>query len=493
MCADAAGIVRGESLERLTLSIRKSFAAIEKRWPGQLDYGDVPLRGALERRVYQEALLDPGRLETLVDVTGDRADFAEWLPQDRSRPDVSTIWGYLKAWARLITYGLLRASRQGHEHDRAPATEFVFCAIRPRFVNFFRPVIEQHGKHRCALVCDPGYGVEQEAARHGLVVCKRQYARLQVRSVRRPPRALFPFYTIAIVEFLRALGTLRCYRPRVVVFAEAASFPEEVMARAARAFGIATVRVQYGRAGVISPGYYEMPYDKMLMWGEGFVDRLRHASPDCRYIVTGSPLMDKMKQSGISTFPRLFAADKPVISVISQPECVSISRQDYEALVAIVDRVLTLNVDLNVLVRLHPADKASDFDQLAKRWPGRVRVTGVQELALENVIGESVLVAGLYSTVLSEAAASGVLPVVIRLGERHAIFPSPEEQGAAALATTPDEAVETICRLAADTDARSRYKDGMNAFARRYFGPMDGGAVVRIAAHIENAVSLKPV
>jgi hypothetical protein len=66
------------------------------------------------------------------------------------------------------------------------------------------------------------------------------------------------------------------------------------------------------------------------------------------------------------------------------------------------------------------------------------------------------------------------------------IFPSPEKQGAAALASTPDEAVEIICRLAADTDARSGYKDRMSAFARRYFGPMDGGAVIRIAAHIEN-------
>jgi hypothetical protein len=488
MSVDAACIVRGESLERLTLSIRNSFAAIEKSWPGQLDYGGVPLRGALERRVYHEALLDPSRLETLADVTGDRANFAEWLPQRRSRLRAGGIGHYLKAWARLIVYGLLRAKKQRDESNRASGAEFVFFSLRPRFVNFFRPVIEQLGSHRCALVCESGYGVEDEAARHGLAVCKRQCARLQVNSIRRPPRALFPLYSIVVVEFLRAIGTLRRYRPRVVVFAEAASFPEELMARAARALGIATVRVQYGRAGVISPGYYQMPYDKMLMWGEGFVDRLKDVSPDCRYFVTGSPLMDKVMQSGISRRSKLFAEDKPIISVISQPECASISRQDYAALVEIIDRVLRANVDINVLVRLHPADKASDFERLAKQWPGRLRVTTARELPLETVIGESVLVVGLYSTVLSEAAASGVLPVVIRLGDRHAIFPSPEEQGAAAFASTPDEAVATICRLAADAQARSGYKDRMSAFARRYFGPMDGGAVTRIAAHIENTV-----
>jgi hypothetical protein len=488
MPVNASASVRGESLERLTLSIRNSFAAIEKRFPGQLYYGDVPLRGALERRVYQEALLDPDRLEALIDVTGDHGSFAEWFPKRRSGSDVNAIWGYLKAWARMLTYGLLRSGGQRDEHDRASGIEFVFCAIRPRFVNFFRPVIEQLGKHRCALICDSGYGVEQEAARHGLVVCKRHYARLRLQSVRRPPRGLFALYSIAVVEFLRALGTLRRYRPRVVVFAEAASFPEEVMARAARAFGITTVRVQYGRAGVISPGYYQMPYDKMLMWGEGFADRLKGVSPDCQYIVTGSPLMDQVKQSADAKRPQLFAQDKTTISVISQPECASISRQDYAALVSIIDRVLRSNTDVNVLVRLHPADKAADFDQLAKQWPGRVRVTSAKELPLEAVLGASALVAGLYSTVLSEAAASGVLPVVIRLGERHVVFPSPEEQGAAALATTPDEAVEIISRLAADAEARSGFKDRMSAFARRYFGPMDGGAIVRIAAHIENPV-----
>jgi hypothetical protein len=488
MSVDAVSIVRGESLERLTVSIRSSFAAIEKRWPGMLDYGEVPLRGAMERRAYQEALLDAGRLETLADVTGDRAEFSEWLPQQRSRWHADGIWGYLKAWARLIFYGLLRASGQGDERDRASGPEFVFCALRPRFVNFFRPIIEQLGSHRCAVVCESGYGVETEASRHGLAVCKRQSARLQFHRVRRPPAAMFPLYSVAIVDFLRALGTLRRCRPRAVVFAEAASFPEEIIARAARALGIATVRVQYGRAGVISPGYYHMPYDKMLMWGEGFVDRIKRVSPDCRYIVTGSPLMDKVMKIGLSKRLGLFSEDKPMISVISQPECASISRQDYASLVAIIDRVLRSGVDINVLVRLHPADKATDFAQLANQWPDRMRVTTAQELPLDTVIGESVMVTGLYSTVLSEAAASGVLPVVIRLGERHVIFPSPEEQGAAALASSQDEAVAIICRLAADTAARSEYRDGMSAFARRYFGPMDGGAVARIAEHIENPV-----
>ena len=174
-----------------------------------------------------------------------------------------------------------------------------------------------------------------------------------------------------------------------------------------------------------------------------------------------------------------------VVTVISQPECANISRQDYEALVAVVDRVLKSNNDIRVLVRLHPADRARDFNRLAEQWPQRLRVTTSQDFPLDVVIGGSVLVVGLYSTVLSEAAAAGVLPVVLRLGERHRIFPSPEEEGAAVLVTTPDEAVARISMLASDVSGRKAYAAGMTAFAKKYFGPMDGGAIDRIVEHIE--------
>ena len=481
MGAGSAGIVEGSSLERLTHAIRRGFAAIEKMYPDAFFYENVSLRGALERRVYQEALLDPGRLDGLAQASGDRSAFSEWLlPRVAATPFRDT-WRYVKALLRLIEAGL----RSGVRRDTGHGPEFVFHALRPRFIDFFQPVIEKLGSQRCAIFCEPGYGVEDAAARHGLKVCERTPERLRRSGINRPPRSVFALYSVAVVSLLDALGTLRRHRPRAVVFAEAASFQEEILARAARALGVATVRLQYGRAGLLSPGYYEMPYDKMLMWGDGFVERLRGPSPDCQYVVTGSPLMDKLARGQSQSSHKLFADGGPVVTVISQPECASISRQDYATLTAIVDRALRANQHLRVLVRLHPADKATDFDRLAKQWPAQLRVTASREFPLDAVIGASVLVVGLYSTVLSEAAAAGVLPVVVRLGARHRVFPSPEEEGAAVLVTTPDEAVGAINSLASDASARKRYEEAMMAFTRKYFGPADGRAIDRIAEQIE--------
>lgn len=485
MGSEPAGIVDATSLERLTLAIRRGFADIEQSFPGAFLYGGITLRGALERRVFQEAAFDPAALASLARASAQPGGFAEWLPSDRTETRSRAVWEYLKARLRLIGRGYF--CRAGRETN--PGPEFVFHVLRPRFVDFFRPVIERLGVQRCALLCEPGYGTEEAAARHGLKVVARKPARLRFRALARAPKPVFPLYSTAVISLLNALGTLRCQRPRAVVFAEAASVPEEIVARAAGALGIATIRVQYGRAGVLNPGYYDMPYDKMLMWGDGFVERLRSTSPDCEYVVTGSPLMDRLARRPLRSDHELFAGDRPVVTVISQPECATITRQDYETLVAIVDGVLREREDVRVLVRLHPADEALDFDHLAGRWPGRVRVTAAEDFPLDVVIGGSALVVGLYSTVLSEAAAAGVLPVVLRLGERHRVFPCPEEEGAGVLVTQAAEAVAAIGALATDGQARKRYDEGMKAFARKYFGPMDGRAIDRIAGHIEAAAS----
>lgn len=501
--------VGSSDLERLTRAIRSAVASVERQHAGCFHYSGISLRGALERRLYSDALIDPTRLSVLRKAGAQGVDFSEWFP---ARPSSSLIRNALelfKAWARLVYYGLFRAvvwrRAAGLRDRRAPVQvdankftskplsssqpEFVFYVLHPRFVGFFLPVIEKLGKHRCALLCEGDPAVVDEAVRNGLDVCPQEYARLRISAINRPPRALFPLFSVLVLRLLNALGALRRSRPRVAVFAEAASPQEDIVARAARAMGIATVRVQHGRAGVVSPGYYDMPFDKMLMWGDGFAERVRPTSPDCHYVITGSPSLDQAPDAALEGPLAVFMESKPSVTIISQPECANISRQDYETLVSVVDRVLRSNQNVNILVRLHPADLATDFHQLADQWRQRMRVTRAEDFPLNGVLARTAVIVGLYSTVLSEAVAVGVVSVVIRLGERHRIFPSPEDAGAAVLATNQDSAVAAICGLVSDPAARARYRDQMEAFTRHYFGPMDGGATERIAQHIDNAES----
>ena len=65
MNADAPGIINDGWPERLAIAIRSGFADIEQRHAGKLDYDDVALRGAIERSVYERAVLNPASLLAL--------------------------------------------------------------------------------------------------------------------------------------------------------------------------------------------------------------------------------------------------------------------------------------------------------------------------------------------------------------------------------------------------------------------------------------------
>ncbi|UCH49809.1 MAG: hypothetical protein JSU95_08640 [Betaproteobacteria bacterium] len=482
------GGVNVESLESLTKAVRQAYRTIEEARPGCFDYNSISLRGALEIGLYWRVFTDPRGKAVVNKGRSDQMDLVAEFPfLGSARGRLGSAFAVCKAWALLTYHAVFGFVLERRSRRRFRPVEFLFCVIHPRFIDFFLPVIDKLGRDRCALLCEGDAQTASVAARHGLAVCSPGYARLRMGAVGRPPVSVFWQYSAAVVQFLKAVGTLQHYRASAVVFAEGVSSQEAIIARAARSIGILTVRLQHGRAGVLNPAYYDMPFDKVLMWGEGFIERLRRTSPGCKYIVTGAPLMDgAIGHSGDNVLPLHFRAG-PVVTIISQPQGLNISRQDYETIVNIADRVLHATPNLNVLVRMHPVDSAEDFGELAERWNGRLQVTRAQDYPLAAVLAVSTIVVGLYSTVLSEAVAFGVLPVVIRLRPGHRVFPSPEESGAAVLASSPDDAVSAICELAIDRTKRELYADKMADFTRAYFGPMDGRAVERIAFHIENS------
>jgi hypothetical protein len=482
-------------LERITALIRDSFAAIESARPGCFRYGDHNLRGTLERHVYHEATQRPAILHRLargMHATGVRPDVFDYsrfasLPAQHEPQTAIRLREFVharKVQARLVGSALRAHVVSLPSPQLKPEAQFVFCAIDERFLLFFEPFIKKLGSDRCALLCVGGPETEKAAARTGVRVLPRGTARPRLAFLHRPPDALMDAYAVAVAMVLAAEGALSNSRPRTLVFGEGASPREDAAARVARAAGIATVRVQHGRAGVIHPGYYDMQYDKMLMWGEGFADRVRPFSPTSRYVVTGSPLMAAADQAGDVGALLAFAAGARVVTVITQPESGNIHAGDYEALAEVVGGLVSSSPDAKVVVRLHPADRSTRFLGLAQHWPGRILVTSAGEHSLRVVLDASTMVLGLFSTVLSEAAALGVLPVVLRLGDRHRIFPAPEDEGAAVLAGTSAAAISALTELLGSDRKRAAYAAGMRQFARRYFGPSDDSSLERIVHHI---------
>ena len=152
-------------LERLSRTIRNAVAAVEESNPGCFLYNGVSLRGAVERRLYEETAVRPASLQVLCKAGVPHEDFSAWLAE-RPSSFIRDTFALFKAWARLIYYGLWRAKDRRHAGDQyhpvaseqpAPGkpestkAEIVFCVLRPRFVSFFLPVIQRllHLQSRC--------------------------------------------------------------------------------------------------------------------------------------------------------------------------------------------------------------------------------------------------------------------------------------------------------------------------------------------------------
>jgi hypothetical protein len=478
-----------EHLQRVTHLIRDALAAVEAARPGCFDYEGESLRGTIERDVYHRATQRPEvlrALERALRASGVRSfDFTRFVDASHSRP-AEPLFKRLTSAPKARTRLLLRAMQAAALPAEAAPAELLFCATDPRFVTFFEPFIRHLGPERCAVLPLAVDGVEEAAARRSLRLLPRSRGRARLGALARPPRDLFAFYASAVMLLVDAACALAMARPRTVVFAEGASPQEHAMGLAARAAGIPTVRVQHGRAGVLHPGYYDMPCDKMLMWGAGFAERIRPFSPASRYVVTGSPLFDAAEPARGDAKLSAFAGDSPVVTIITQPVSENILEADYRALVEVALRLMSETPDVRVLVRLHPMDRSPAFASVAGDSPDRVKVTRAADHSLRAVLDASALVLGLFSTVLSEAAALGTLPIVLRLGARHRIFPAPEDEGAAVLAESFEAATAAAKILARDAEARARYAAPMRDFARRYFGPCDGRAVARICHHISH-------
>lgn len=265
---------------------------------------------------------------------------------------------------------------------------------------------------------------------------------------------------------------LSATQPQVVVFAEGTSPTEAACALAARTLGIPTVRIQNGRAGVLHCGYRNMPFDVMLCWGEGFVERYRTTSPAPRYIVTGNPFIDHAATARPADAP-------PTVALFTQPVCATVSDADYGLLLELADRLLAAALDIRILVRRHPADRDARFVHRAAASHGRLQMADADTHTLDQVFSAAQCASGFFSTALSEAVARGVVPVMIRTGAQHAVFPHPEDEGAALLVHDLDSALARIDDVLRQRPPVQALYPAMQRFTARYFGPMDGQAIQR--------------
>ena len=477
------------SEEALSDLIFTLFDWLEQELPGIFDFRGSSMRLAMERYFYFASVNTPVHIRPLLLATEEWRErqkqnplatvYDVWLGMSKRHSLMQSLRTKIKCAIRYLNVS--RTNEVQPESSTVVSKKIGFFAINRRFVGFFKEYAEACSQDRVTFFCPEGT-TAQSAIEYGFdVVFPR------TRGVSRDDlviswwHPLFEAYWVSAQIYAAFYQMVSANRPAVMVFGEGTSMEDAVMAMATKAYDVPTIRLQSGRAGVLHVGYRNMPFDRMLCWGEGFVERYKRFTPQAEYVVTGSLLTDDV--SDMKTIDR----HHPTCCIFTQPISKHIAREDYEELVATGKKLLNCYPKMHLLIRKHPVDQSTLMDDIVREYPDRVTMADTHTYTLKAVMQVADIGLGFYSTTLSESAACGVIPVIFKLKESHSVFPYPEECGAAIEVSSADSAIEAIGRLLGDSALERSMRSNMRNFSQKYFGPADGRAKQRT---IENILSV---
>jgi len=484
---------------KLTENIEEYLQLVVREAPDFFKHEGVSLERAIGRAIYIKA--NKGDLNYLLGLdekaAGSLTQFSERLPAVMRGH--SLFFATIPHFALSLLYQARRLCRslwfnwqvnQSNQDICVDSTDILFAAIDPSFVDYLAPIYEPLASRASFFPM-----TYSDCAN---IIKSKKYRR--VRYVAAKPRECPADKSDdgrfgVITEIKKEMAywydcvsrILQRSRPRCVVFAEGTSALDECIRLAAEKLSIPTVRIQYGRAGYLYYAYRDMGFNYMLMWGEGFSERLRAKNPRSEFITVGSHSLDNVLDSNYPTRIQTFKGQGPLVLVFTQP--LRHLGEDYHHKLAVaVGELLKLHPTCRVLIRKHPKDQSTYLDQYFQNEE-KVWMTQSHDFRLGEVMKTADVALGFFSTALSECVAAGVIPVMMKLMNHASIFPHPGQYGAAIMVDTPQEAASQILELLNHPDQVDTYEVAMCTFKELFFYQTDGRATERIVDFIQNLVN----
>lgn len=483
------------SKEKLTILLTSLFDLIERESPELLYYGDVNLRGAFERYFYFDSILHPERINKLLLACSKKVNsglndssliiFEEYYHRYGKLGFKKRCKNGFINWARIVNdivkqlpIFFTRKAKINKNHSKNANRKVGFFIIDQRFASFFETVRESFENDQLIY-----FSTKSKIQTENSIQLTGQTFGISKKLFIVNSHPFFSVYVRICIHYQLIYDTLEKYRPDVLVFAEGTSHDEYCAAVAARELGIPTIRLQSGRASLLHTGYINMPFDKMLSWGGGFLQHYKSVSPNVQHVVTGNPAIDVLSSEAFK--PK----GAPKIALLTQPANMGwISENDYEQLELLAKKLI--NEDIEIVVRMHPADKSDAFFSLSKKTDS-IKILNSPEYSLSDVFSQVHCVISFTSTTISEAAACNVIPIILASNQEYRLFPYPEKQGAALVARTVEEAFETSKRILFYPEQFEDMRFQMKQFAQKFFGAQDGKSTQRIYSEINKSIAKK--
>jgi hypothetical protein len=368
--------------------------------------------------------------------------------------------------------------RYGRAHVRVEECgsgkpELLFLVIHPKFVRYLKPIADATRRRYAFLAVDNpqmgAYLAEQGLPRVMLDMTPESelFTRPLVKILGLEFRTcLFDSCIIQVNAIRRALRDLA---PRCVVVPEGNADIYELVNQAGKSIAIPTLCIQQGWAPIVHPGFRNMSYDRMCVWGGTFADLLSPHNRKQTFAIVGNHMIYCERQGDV--------AKRSAIAFFLQNGAHWITARAWSELLKFIEWTARQFPIHEVRVREHPGEGLKSEDVARLSALPNVKLMPPAHYPLADVLSDCRCAVAINSTVVLEAIAGGIVPLILDVCGFGRYSPDVGRDGAAI-------EVRDFCDA---RQALKRLMDG-DAYAASFAAPLDHVRKGLFARHGQEAV-----
>ena len=381
----------------------------------------------------------------------------------------------LKITRRTWDWLKQRARHARKANSTVQRSEILIQTVNAKFAKYLEPILGvlAQGSYSFLITNDAKLGEQLSENGHQIIT---YYAdRIDCQFI----------FSYALSEFTQLIHeadslmvALREIKPACVLVVEGNAPGDAIISEVCRLQNIPCYCVQHGWSPYVHNGFRNMNFTEMFVWGPQFAELLRPHNPNQIFSVTGVHFNDN--NQSILSRERI-----ETLSFFLQAPCALLGFEAYNGFVDLIIDVAQAHPGVKVIVRSHPdyPIPAELMSKLTACPNAYFSVPTTEPLA--DVIATSDLVISVFSTVLLEAMAMSVPPLICSIGAIKKYQPDIASSGGAIEVHSVAEARQAIDNFIAEPARLAEIRKCTQKISDTYFSKEDGAAL--IAKHLQSA------
>lgn len=265
---------------------------------------------------------------------------------------------------------------------------------------------------------------------------------------------------------------LKRFDVKNIVLAEGNSPEHEILNQLGKKNNVQVICIQHGWSPLIHVGFQNMTYHNMLVWGTGFIDLLKNHNPDQKFTIVGNYKINAINNRLVKNGPE--NKEKYSLAFFLQANSENndgglLTPQIVESFYELILWVVENFENCNVLVREHPNAPLSEEDKKELMKFPSVQLVSSQEFSLQDIFSMVHLSVSMYSSVILESIASGIIPIIVNLTSMPKYLPDVAGAGAGIEVNDIDNAKMVLEKILKNKIDLAIYQKALDIFSKKYF------------------------